>query len=698
MTPAPWFRFPRKPLLIWLTLVAAVLSAPIGASGQQPLFPVTSFYNPPSAASVFVPGDFNGDGQPDIAFVSPAVSAGQFATLTVLLNNGSSSPTSVVTNTLNCTAVPQILAADLNNDKKLDIVLTCVEGYIVVLLGDGDGTFQKPVYYATTGTPVIGQPGDLNGDGYLDIAASTPTAVLVMLNQGSGAPGTLQPAKTYPVPTGLNIALAGVQSGDFNGDAKQDLIAVNTNTTQSIPFVIFNGNGDGTFQTAQIPNQVPATGPFVVADFNHDGISDVAYLSPGSPTGAQQSVQLLLGSSNGKFTNTATISLTGFTNYTNLVYAGLTNGAGNIDLAIVGSNTTIIRSNGIGGLSLGPSYAISGSPLPETASNGITNLLFLTTSGFSLLPGNGDGTFQGLPSLQVGPSGFVAADLNGDGLTDILSLNPLITGSPGLNITSAIGRGDGTLLVTHQMPATSIASSFLIAADFNGDGKIDAATFQNGTSSAPSVAIYAGNGDGSFQSATITNLPAGNPIHAITGDFNGDGHLDLIIATYSTEPNQGQSNQTLVFLPGNGDNTFGAASTVAGLTSFNNPSSVYAADLNHDGKLDLVWNSSVYLGKGDGTFQQQPLSVADTSGGFNGPLALGDLNGDGIPDIVVQPPSVAGSTPGFAVYAGVGDGTFQTTPLFAKATLPQSTGVLAALIGDVNADGKPDLSSKLKTQ
>jgi hypothetical protein len=72
-------------------------------------------------------------------------------------------------------------------------------------------------------------------------------------------------------------------------------------------------------------------------------------------------------------------------------------------------------------------------------------------------------------------------------------------------------------------------------------------------------------------------------------------------------------------------------------------------------------------------------------------LAVGDLNGDGIPDIVVQPPSIAGSTPGFAVYAGIGDGTFQTTPLFAESTLPQNTAVISALIGDVNADGHPDL-------
>ena len=142
------------------------------------------------------------------------------------------------------------MAADLNNDKKLDLVATCVEGDIVVLLGNGDGTFQTPAYYTISGTPVIAQPVDLNDDGYLDIAAATPSAVLIMLNQGSTAPGALLAAKSYPAQSG--VLFSGVETGDFNGDGKQDVLGISTNSPGAyLPFYVFYGNGDGTLQTAQ---------------------------------------------------------------------------------------------------------------------------------------------------------------------------------------------------------------------------------------------------------------------------------------------------------------------------------------------------------------------------------------------------------------------------------------------------------------
>jgi hypothetical protein len=682
MATAPWLRFPCITPLILLPLVATFLFACAGANGQQPLFPVTTFYNPPNSASAFATGDFNGDGQPDIVFATPAVTGtSQFATLTVLLNNGASSPTSVVTNSLNCARVPQIVAADINNDKNLDLVISCVEGEIVVLFGNGDGTFQKPTTYTTSGTPSLAQPIDLNGDGYLDIAVSTPTAVLVMLNQGSATPGTLLQAKTYPVPTGVSIALSGVQGGDFDGDGKEDLIAVNTNTTQSIPFVIFYGNGDGTFQNAKISSQIPATGPFVVADFNHDGTSDVAYLTSGSPAGAPQSLQILLGSSNGNFTNSTNISLNGFTKYASLVYAGSTNGSKNVNLAIVGSNTTIIRGDGNGGFSLGPSYAISGTPLPQLSSNSTTNLLFLTPSGFSLLAGNSDGTFQGLPNQQVGSNGFVTADFNGDGLTDILTLNSLFTVNTGINLVTAFGRGDGTFLVTHQTPVSGIPT-LLVAGDFNGDGKIDAVALQLGKSNSPPfITVYPGNGDGSFQSSPPgfglpgISLPVGSPSQILAGDFNGDGKLDIIVAY----------PQQLVFMPGKGDSTFGTPVSFSAPASSSPSGPLLSADLNNDKLPDLIWNGAAYLSNGDGTFRQVPLGFTGT------PFAIGDLNGDGIPDIVIQPPSVSGVAPPAAIYAGNGDGTFHSAALFTTTALSASTTVTSAVIGDVNADAHPDL-------
>jgi hypothetical protein len=679
---APWLKLPCN-----ISALTVILSAVFNAQAQQPLFPVTGFYNPGATVTTFLSGDFNNDGQPDIAFTSPAASGGpQFASITVLLNRPVT-PTPVVT-PLNCASAPQLIAADLNNDKKLDLVATCTEGDVVVLLGNGDGSFQKPFYYTTSGTPVIAQPVDLNGDGYLDVAAATPSAVLVMLNQGATAPGTLLAAKSYTPPTGM--VFSGIQSGDFNGDGKQDILAISTNRpTMDLPFALFYGNGDGTLQPPQTPTEISISGPAVAADFNHDGITDIAYLSTGSPTGAPQSVQILQGSPSGLFVNNAAISLNGFTKYASLVYAGSTNGGKNVNLAIVGSNTEILRGDTNGVFTAGPAYAINGTPFPQTASDGTTSLLFLTANGFSLLKGTSDGTFQGLPNLQVGHQGFFAGDINGDGLTDILTLNAPVVDNV-IDVVAAIGRGNGTFLVTHQTPVNAGSNPIFITGDFTSDGKIDAVLIQPGgqppLQAEGYISILPGNGDGSFQSPLApTNLLISGATNAITGDFNGDGKLDIVIAFA-----QNTNANGLLFVPGNGNGTFGAPVPFAPPPS--SPTGPpLSADLNNDKHLDLVWNNAVYLNNGDGTFHQLPLALSGT------PLAVGDLDGDGIPDIVIQPPTIAGVTPPPVIYSGNGDGTFHTTSLYTTTTLPPSTTVSSAVIGDVNADGHPDLILQYQT-
>jgi Bacterial Ig-like domain (group 3)/FG-GAP-like repeat/FG-GAP repeat len=660
-------------------LIALLISASISAQ-TPPIFPTTAFYPnfnlASSAPNVFAAGDFNGDGQPDLAYIS-----NNPVGVVVLLNQGATTPPIVVvTNSLTCSATT-LAAVDMDADKKLDLVLTCSNGYVVVMLGKGDGTFQTPAYYAVTG--VNGNTGsavavDLNGDGYPDIAvigtqgATTP-AIAVLLNQGSSMPGTLAAPKLYPTTNNPQFFYS-IAAGDFNGDGKQDILAGPTLT-------VFYGNGDGTLQTSQaVPTPVSIGYNFVAADLNQDGITDIAY--PGSST---LSIQVLLGSSSGQFTNGANLPLNWTSSNTPiLTAAGTTNGGKNVNLALSGDHLSILQGDGKGGFTLGQSFAFTGIAVPELRSDGTTDLAVSSPNGLTLLSGNGDGTFQGLTTQPVSGSS-IAVDVNNDGITDVLSL------STAGALSTALGRGNGTFSTVNQA-ATSPYSGSLIAGDFNADGNVDAVVIIPGngvghgatTQQNSELFLLDGNGDGTFQPAKAgVDLQVIGVNSAIVGDFNGDGFLD-VIAEYTNLYDTPPPGTGLVFLPGKGDGTFGTPVPFSQSGTSTTSGAIVYGDLNNDKKSDLIWNGAVYLGNGDGTFRQLPLGI--TLGINLQPLAIGDLNGDGFADVVIGP----------NIYAGNGDGTFQSSPFY-TATLPQINSTISASIGDVNADGYSDVLFQYST-
>lgn len=661
-----WKYLPVASSLLLLSFAVSLVPITATAHAQTAIYPATTLY--PTAtntvAASIATGDFNGDGLPDIAYVSvTTLGVSSPPILTVLLNQGPGNPPkTVATSSLtNCTAGTSLQAADLNNDNKLDAILTCTNGYVAVMLGNGDGSFQNPAYYAVSGPYRIATAVDFNGDGYLDLAVlstptSLPSAVAVLLNRGANAPGIFSAAKNYPPPNGLALDSIGV--GDFNGDGKQDVIAATGGTT-SPPFALFYGNGDGTLQAAQT---VPGGGSFFAGDLNHDRITDVAYIAANSVT-STVSVQVLLGSSGGGFATGASLPLSpAFANATPIL-AGTTNNGSDVNLALVGNYTTILLGDGKGGFTVGQSYALTGYPAAsQAAGNGQANLVFNVSSalGLATLTGNADGTFQGIPAASVGQTGLTAADVNGDGIADVLGVD-----TSG-NLLTALGRGNGQFSLIDESRAGQ-PYAFLATGDFNGDGRVDAAAIT--APNEATVSLYLGNGDGTFQPGLpAVDLKTSGAQQAAVGDFNGDSNLDLVVS-YSTQTETG-----LIFLPGKGNGAFGTPVPFS-QSATGTGGEILVADLNNDKKLDLVWNDAVYLGNGDGTFRQLPLGMSKAI------LAVGDLNGDGIPDLV------AGDT----VYAGNGDGTFQASPFY-TAVLPQSAPyAVSASIGDVNADGHPDL-------
>lgn len=686
---------PKFLILNSLALLLITLAAPVAALAQsQPIFPVYSFTDL-GTQRIMATGDFNNDGQIDYATIAPDTTTST-STLTILLNQGTGVTPIAKTMALNL-KVTSLLAIDFNKDKNIDLLATCTSGSntgIAVLLGNGDGTFQPPSFYpvAQIGDVVA---VDLNGDGYPDIAAisgsstSSTNSLDVMVNKGSAAPGTFGAAAPYQIPTYPGVlGTYGLAAGDFNGDGKQDVVVLGNSSASGI----FIGNGDGTLQASS--KYVPG-GYFeccaIGVDLNHDGIADIAYVGSNGNT-LTLGLNIVYGSTSGTFTQGTTVPISlPYNSPMKLVSLGA-NTAGGIDLAAVGDKTIILHGDSNGNFVVSSTYAASGIPFPMANSTGRTDLL-LDLAGSSSgtahnqithLISNGDGTFNGAPvTYPVGSYGFAAADFNNDGITDVISAptaTPINFGALALGI----GRGNGTFVQSNILGG--MPASFLAAADFNGDGNQDVAALAsyNGINGpATSAWVFLGNGDGTFQAKSpsgqplVTNIQITNASGVLAADFNGDGKADLIGSfynpAYQTSPPLQQ--QGLVFLSGKGDGTFGTPVQILNETgTIAKPSPLLlAADLNNDHKLDLLWNGSVYLGNGDGTFQK-PIATPGPE------LAIGDLNGDGIPDAVI----------GNAIYAGKGDGSFASSPFY-TATLPAGAVVAAANFSDVNADGHPDL-------
>jgi len=370
---------------------------------------------------------------------------------------------------------------------------------------------------------------------------------------------------------------------------------------------------------------------FELADVNGDGEDDFLSLVP---SGLQ--VQLLAG--DGSTISTQQFPV-GFSPgaYDSELIAGDFNGDGKVDVAV--------------------SYYGSSS----------TNL----GGAVFILLGNGDGTFSAPKSSNAGanPLSLAAADFNGDGKLDIVAGNLNVQ-----NVTLLLGNGDGTF----QAPVTYAtgAGTFglprsIVAADFNGDGAPDVAVANRNDNS---VSVLLNTGGGKLGQPVVTALGF-DPEYLAYSDFNHDGKLDLAVA--------GEFENALIMLLGNGNGTFQAPAVHA---VGDTPQSLSVVPLDDGNTMlaapDNITGDVIYtVVSPDGTVNAARYNIVP---GSPGAIATGDLNGDGQPDVVVT----GGSDPVSVMIAQLGT-QFRAPvgyPLDANSSNPRGVA-----IGDLNGDGKPDV-------
>lgn len=311
-----------------------------------------------------------------------------------------------------------------------------------------------------------------------------------------------------------------------------------------------------------------------------------------------------------------------------------------------------------------------------------------TESGsVSILLGKGDGTFQSAIDYPVGPGGsnefyeVAVADFNGDGKLDLA-----VSDYNGNDVSVLLGNGDGTFQTAVNYSAGTNPTSVAVA-DLNGDGNLDLVvsnqTCPGGACGTAVVSVLLGNGDGTFQSHL--DYPAGVDANwVVAADFNRDGKLDLAVANGQSSCPGCQSGFSILL--GNGDGTFQAPVTYYGAT---NPDSIATADFNGDGKLDLLLVDNLGLfflitGNGDGTFNTNSAYGAYTGSFPFGSIGIGVFSSDGMLDIAIAD-SGANNV---QFYDGLGNGTFSSSVYLGDTgTFPHGVAV-----ADFNQDGKLDVA------
>jgi hypothetical protein len=493
----------------------------------------------------------------------------------------------------------------------------------------------------------------------------------------------------------------GVAVADFNGDGKPDFVVTNShdNTVS-----VFLNDGEGGFRPGVAYPAGPGPNSVAVGDFNGDGKPDIA-VADANGTG----VSVLFNKGDGTFAPPVTFNVGASPN---AIAAGDLNGDGKIDLVTANfeaSTVSVLLNTGGGTFAPAASYAVgalpngiaigdftgSGKPCLVTANYG--------ANGISILPNKGDGTYSPAVTAAAGanPNAVAVGSFHAAGILDVAVAN-FGDGT----VTIQLNDGHGNFHPAGNFAAGSDPAA-VATGDFNGDGKLDLVVTNQ---LANEVSILYGNGDGTFQ-MPVSVAGGSRPVGVAVADFDGDGKPDVVAADnqgdsaavllaqtpavplVATGPDQGGGPEVKVY-----DVATGARRLdfFAYDPAFRGGVRVAVADVTGDGVPDIITapgpgggpDIRVFDGVSGQLVREFMAYDAGFSGGVN--IAAADINGDGIADIVTG--ADQGGGPHVKAFDGQALAAGKVTALASFfAYDPAFAGGVRVAVADVTGDHKPDI-------